>query len=130
VARPLVIYFKSVTYFSHSRRIFIAAHSKAEANRISGIAAGNFDYGRKFEAGSKEAPPFIKEVGVWMEIRDQDVEGAIEPEFAYSGSHKEGRVPTNEAAFVHCSTLVACKETFTLLLDRALAAQGIPREEL
>ena len=132
--RQLIVYFKSETYFKHSRQVYIAARTKKEASEISGQPVGHFDknYCRQFPVEAKEVPPFIRAEGAWLEIRDLDREGGYEPERSYnSGSHKKGdRIPTNEAAFIRCATLEACKEAFTLKLDRALQAAGVPKEAL
>jgi hypothetical protein len=132
--RPLIVYFKSETYFKHSRRVYIAARTKKEASEISGHPVGHFDknYCRQFPAGAPEVPPFILAEGCWLEIRDLDREGSYEPEWSCMNvsDRSKDRVPTNEAAFIRCATLEACKESFTLKLDRALAAAGVPREEL
>ena len=134
MARPLIVYFKSETYFNHSRRVFIAARTKKEASEISGKPVGQFDKGwtRQFPAGSKEVPSFIQAEGAWLEIRDLDREGSYEPDRYANGGHHQAKdkVPQNEAAFIRCATLEACKEAFTLRLDRALAAAGVPKEEL
>ena len=60
------------------------------------------------------------------------MEGHLESDGCYYGASrgKVYRAPADEAAFIHCATLEACKEAFTLRLDRALAAAGIPREAL
>lgn len=134
MSRPLVVYFKSERYFEHSRRVYVAATTKKRASEISGHPVCHFSEGfcRMFPAGDPMAPPFIQAEGVWLEIRDLDREGSYEPDWQWANGswRKEDRVPTNEAAFVRCATLEACKESFTLLLDRALEARGIPREEL
>lgn len=132
--RPLMVFFKSETYFHHSRRVYIAATTKKRASEISGHPIGHFDksWCEQFEAGHKRVPPFITEEGVWLEIRDLDLEGPYTPDWQHHdvGDRSKDRVPTNEAAFIRCATFEACRETFTLLLDRALAAAGHPREEL
>ncbi len=134
MARPLIVYFKSETYFHHSRRVYIAATTKKRATEISGHPGGHFDKGwcEQFEAGHKRVPPFIKAEGVWLEIRDLDIEGHYTPDWQHLSvpDRSKDRVPTNDAAFIRCATLAACKEAFTLILDRALAAAGHPREEL
>lgn len=134
MARPLVVYFKSETYFHHSRRVYVAARTKKRAQEISGYSAGSFDksWCEQFEAGHKRVPPFITDEGVWLEIRDLDIEGAYTKDFQHYSmpSRAKDRVPVNEAAFIRCATLEACKESFTLILDRALEAAGHPKEPL
>ncbi len=132
--RPLVVYLKSETYFLHSRRVYIAATTKKQASEISGKAAGHFDkaWCEQFVAGHPRVPPFIQEEGCWLEIRDLQAEGAYTPDWQCMNlpDRSKDRIPTNEAAFIHCATLAACREAFTLRLDRALAASGVPLEEL
>lgn len=134
MARALIVYFKSELHYNHSRRIYIAATTKTRASEISGKPTGHFDKQicRQFPAGAPEVPPFITSEGVWMEIRDLDREGHYECDtWGARGCRKDGdRVPTNEAAFIRCATLEACRETFTLMVDQALKARGIPREDL
>ena len=134
VTRPLVISFKDAMYFNHARRIYIAATTKKRASEISGISAGNFsqDFCKQFVAGHPQVPAFIQDEGVWLEIRDHNYEGHLESEGYYYGAArgKVWRAPMQEEAFIRCDTLEACKEAFTLRLDRALAAAGVPREEL
>lgn len=131
--RPLIIYFKDAMYFDHARRVYIAARTKKRASEISGFTVQNFDsrWCKQAEAGSPEAPTFIQEEGVWLEIRDHDEEGHLEAAAEYYGpKDRKYKAPANEAAFIRAGTLEACREAFTLLLDRALRAHGIPREEL
>jgi hypothetical protein len=146
MAKPLVVYFHPVPYFNHSRRVYIAARSKAAAARISGISVGQLGYGQfqvaGFAKGEKGAwtPLWItqdSEEACWLEIRDHDEEGHLKADenSDYGGAdfrHHTKKVerPENEAAFIRCPTLAACKELFTLKLDRALAAAGIPSEAL
>jgi len=139
--KPLIVYFQKETYFGHSRRVYIAARSKAAGHRMSRVSAEALGYGQsqvvdpKGELGGW-APSFISEEGgegVWLEIRDQAVEGWLHADKHVDyeeGEDLKVKRPTNEAAFIRCATLDACKEAFTLRLDRALAAAGIPREEL
>lgn len=132
--KPLVVYFKDAMYFSHARRIYIAARTKKRASEISGMPAGNFhnDFCKQFVAGHPQSPTFIEDEGVWLEIRDHDHEGHLESDGCYYGAArgKVYRAPQDEAAFIRADSLEACKEAFTLKLDRALAAAGVPREEL
>ena len=145
MAKPLVVYFQTVPFFQHSRRVYIAARSKASGHRLSGFSAETLGYGQSQVAAGTEkgkdfwTPTFISqdsEEGVWMEIRDHDTEAHIYADhtMAYGVTrgyeNKKVRRPSNEAAFIRCATLEACKEAFTLNLDRALAAAGVPREEL
>lgn len=61
-----------------------------------------------------------------------DRDGHLESEGCYYGAAR-GKVyaaPKEESAFIRCASLEACKEAFTLKLDRALAAAGVPREDL
>lgn len=140
--KPLVVYFQTVPYFLHSRRVYIAARSKASGHRMSGISAEALGYGQFQVAAGEEkgkefwTPTWINqdsEEAVWMEIRDHDQEGWLYADkFHSKDTYKDSKVrrPTNEAAFIRCASLQACKEAFTLKLDRALAAAGVPREEL
>jgi len=132
--RPLIVYFKDAMYFNHARRVYIAARTKVRATEISGLPAGHFhrDFCKQFVAGHPQVPPFIQDEGAWLEIRDHDHEGHLESDSYYNGASKDNvyRAPVNEAAFIAAATLEACREAFTLRLDRALAAAGIPREDL
>lgn len=132
--RPLVVYFKDAMYFDHARRVYIAARTKKEASEISGKPVGHFagEWCKQFPAGHPQCPAFIQDSGAWLEIRDHDREGHLENDTFYfgAGKDKKYRAPTDEAAFVKGPTLEACKEAFTLKLDRALAAAGVPREDL
>lgn len=134
--RPLVVYFKDELWFHHPRRVYIAATTKKRAHEISGFSVASFDknWCKQLPAGAPEVPPFIQGEGVWLEIRDQDAEGHIEASHQYDtwGGKKarKHKAPTNEAAFIKAGTLEACKEAFTLRVDRALAAAGVPREDL
>ena len=132
MARPLVVYFTNVHYFSHPRRVYIAARSRTRAWQISGVSQETLKTGESTEAGTAWAPPFIQTEGVWLEIRDHNEEGWIRPDRNMDDTCTmyKARVPANEKAFIRCTTLTACKEAFTLLLDRALEAAGHPREEL
>lgn len=132
--RTLMVYFKSETYFKHSRRVYIAARTKKQASEIAGCPVGHFDknWCEQFEVGHKRVPPFIKAEGAWLEIRDLNIEGPYTPDWQHSsvGDRSKDRIAQNEKAFIRCSTLEACREAFTLVLDRALAASGHPREDL
>jgi hypothetical protein len=135
--RPLVVYCQNATFFNHSRRVYVAARTLAQGHRISGFSTEGLKWGISFPAGSPQAPTFIQEEGVWLEIRDHSEEGGIYPDWkdSYSVNNESKRKrkirPANiRAAWINCTTLEACKEAFTLKLDRALAAAGVPREEL
>ncbi len=137
MARPLMVYFHKQPTFNHHRRVYIAARSKAQAHRISGISVDQLGYGQSIEAGTGWAPTFIKDEGVWMEIRDHAEEGHLYADKFHEYGTDRFRAdvhdiapPSNEAAWIRCATLDACKETFTLLIDRALKAAGHPLEPL
>lgn len=112
------------------------AYAVFQAHRISGISTEQLGFGQHVEAGKTWAPTFINAEGVWFEIRDHDEEGHIHADdFVSYGDNflqkrRNVKRPSNEKAFIRCASLEACKEAFTLILDRALAAAGHPREEL
>ena len=140
--KPLVVYFQTVPSFLHSRRVYIAARSKASGHRLSGISAEALGYGQhQVAVGDEEDPEFWtptwinqdSDEAVWLEIRDHDEEGHLGADALHYygvGTSRQVRRPTNEAAFIKCTTLEACKEAFTLKIDRALAAAGVPLEAL
>lgn len=134
MARPLVVYFKDVHYLNHPRRVYIAATTQKRASEISGKPTNHFskDFCKHCAAGAPEAPTFIEAEGCWVEIRDHDKEGHLENDAFYYGSKRDEfyKAPTDPNGFIRCDTLAACMESLTLLVDRALAARGIPREEL
>ena len=137
MAKPLIVYFHKQPTFNHSRRVYIAARSKAQAHRISGISTEQLGYGQSIQAGTGWAPTFITDEGVWLEIRDHDEEGHLYADkFCVYGedilrpTQRNVHPPSNPAAFIRCANLEACRETFTLILDRALEAAGHPREAL
>ena len=149
MARPLVVYFSTMKVYGHTRRVYVAARTKKKVHDIFGSGATEITYGDRGQVacGTERmkgawTPTFIdqdSEESVWLEKRDHDEEGYLYAdhfEKAYSAGSSmkdrmiETRRPTNPEAWIHCTTMAACQEALTTILDNALKARGIPREEL
>lgn len=145
MARPLVVYFSTVKVYGHTRRVYVASRTKAKVRDIFGPGAAGITDGDQGQiaCGTEKmngawTPTFIdqdSEESVWLEKRDHDEEGYFKPDrivnyMATSSNGKKIRRPTNPDAWIHCATFEACQETLTTILDNALKARGIPREEL
>jgi hypothetical protein len=144
MARPLVVYFSTVKVYGHTRRVYVAARTKKKVHDIFGMgAAGITDGDRGQVASGTEkikgawTPTFIdqdSEDSVWLEKRDHDEEGYLYADklvnYGARESSKTTRRPTNPEAWIHCATFAECQETLTTILDNALKARGVPREDL
>jgi hypothetical protein len=145
MARPLVVYFSTVKVYGHTRRVYVAARTKKKVQDIFGVGASNITYGDQGQIaiGTEKVkgnwtPAFIDQDGeesVWLEKRDHDEEGYFYPDKVVGYGLKDSkdrtvRRPSNPEAWIHAATFADCQETLTTILDNALKARGIPREEL
>ncbi len=144
MARPLVVYFSTVKVYGHTRRVYVAARTKKKVHDLFGMGAVAVADGAAQSACGEEkvkgawTPTFIDQdtaESVWLEKRDHDEEGYFYANklvnYGAAGRHnKYTRRPTNPEAWIHCTTLAECQETLTTIIDNALKARGIPREEL
>ena len=145
MARPLVVYFSTVKVYGHTRRVYVAARTKKKVHDIFGSGAAEITYGDKGQIaiGTEKikgnwTPTFIDqdtEEAVWLEKRDHDEEGSLDADKlvnygAAGGSNKTTRRPDNPEAWIHAATFAACQEALTTIIDNALKARGIPREDL
>lgn len=142
--RPLVIYFATVKVYGHTRRVYVASRTKRKVQDLYGMGAANLTAGDsgQIAIGNEKAkgnwtPTFIDqdtEESVWLEKRDHDEEGYFYADMVLNyrtGSRdKATRRPSNPEAWIHAATLAICQETLTSIIDNALKARGIPREEL
>jgi len=145
MAKPLVVYFSTVKVYGHTRRVYVAARTKKKVRDIFGPGAAGItdgDHGQVAVGDEKVkgawTPTFISqdsEESVWLEKRDHDEEGYFYADKIVDygtgrGSDKATCRPSNPEAWIHCATFDACQETLTAILDNALKARGVPREEL
>ena len=143
MARPLVVYFTTVKVYGHTRRVYVASRTKKKVHDIFGMGAAAITDGAAQSACGTEivkgawTPTFIyqdSEESVWLEKRDHDEEGYLYADklvnYGTGCSNKTTRRPTNPEAWIHCATMADCQEALTTILDNALKARGIPREEL
>ena len=143
--RPLVVYFSTVKVYGHTRRVYVAARTKKKVHDLFGMGAAAVTDGAAQSACGTEkvkgawTPTFIDqdtEESVWLEKRDHDEEGYLYADrlesygMAGGRSTKVLRRPTNPDAWIHAATFDACKEALTAIIDNALKARGIPREDL
>ena len=145
MVRPLIVYFSTVKVYGHPRRVYIAARTKKKVHDLFGMGAAAVTDGAAQSACGTEkvkgawTPTFIDqdtEESVWLEKRDHDEEGYLYADrlenygMAAGMSTKVIRRPTNPDAWIHATTFDACKEALTTIIDNALKARGIPREDL
>ena len=145
MVRPLIVYFSTVKVYGHTRRVYIAARTKKKVHDLFGMGAAAVTDGAAQSACGTEkvkgawTPTFIDqdtEESVWLEKRDHDEEGYLYADrlenygMAAGRSTKVIRRPTNPDAWIHATTFDACKEALTTIIDNALKARGIPREDL
>ena len=147
MARPLVVYFSTVKVYGHTRRVYVAARTKKKVSDLFGIGASNITYGDQGQiaVGTEKikgnwTPTFIdqnSEESVYLEKRDHDEEGYLYADHLEnygvglsSARRRETRRPSNPEAWIHCATMAACQEALTTIIDNALKARGILREEL
>jgi hypothetical protein len=146
MVRPLVVYFSTVKVYGHTRRIYVASRTKKKVHDIFGMGAAGITDGNNGQVASgtekiKDAwtPTFIdqdSEESVWLEKRDHDEEGYLYADKLVNygvngGGNKATRRPTDPEAWIHCATMADCQEALTTtIIDNALKARGIPREDL
>ena len=145
MARPLVVYFSTVKVYGHTRRVYVASRTKKKVRDIFGMGADALTYGDQGQiaTGTESikgawTPTFIDqdtEESVWLEKRDHDEEGhfyadRLEDYVTGSRSTKKFRRPTDPEAWIHGATMAICQEALTAIIDNALKARGIPREQL
>ncbi len=144
MARPLVVYFSTVKVYGHTRRVYVASRTKKKVHDLFGMGAAAITDGTSGQVacGTEKVegawtPTFIdqdSEESVWLEKRDHDEEGYLYADklvnYGTGCKNKLTRRPSNPEAWIHAATFADCQETLTTILDNALKARGIPREEL
>lgn len=144
MARPLVVYFTTVKVYGHTRRVYVASRTKKKVHDIFGSGAAGITDGDSGQVavGTEKVegawtPTFIgqeSEESVWLEKRDHDEEGYLYADklvnYGTGCGTKLTRRPSNPEAWIHAATFADCQEALTTILDNALKARGIPREEL